>query len=133
MAKSLDKIKREAVKILSKVGLRSVRSNYTGFTLRVPIVHGIAPRGLMVAREFWMGDSLAAFVGTRQGAVVDIGVNVGLYLTKLRVLSDDRPYVGFEPNPSCLFYVHELIRLNGFGNCKVFPIACSPSTSGPIR
>lgn len=122
-ANRLSKIKRELVKVLSGIGLRSVRSNYEGMPLRVPIVHGIAPRGLMVADEFWMGKCLAAFIASREGAVIDIGVNIGLYLTKLRALSSDRPYVGFEPNPSCLLYVHELIRLNKFTNCKVFPYA----------
>ena len=50
-------------------------------------------------------------------------MNVGLYLVKLRVYSADRPYIGFEPNPSCLLYTQELIRLNGFQNSAVFPLA----------
>lgn len=119
----LRKIKREMVKFLSGVGLRSVRTVYMGMPLRVPVVHGVVPRGLMVADEFWMSDCLHAFIATSDGAVIDIGVNVGLYLTKLRVISSNRPYTGFEPNPSCLLYVQELIRLNDLASCRVFPLA----------
>ncbi len=117
------KIKRETAKFLAGVRLKSVTSNYMGMELKVPVVHGVVERGHITPGEFWMGDCLKVFIDTKEGAVVDIGVNVGLFLIKLRVLSRGRPYIGFEPNPSCLLYTQELIRLNVFENSSLFPLA----------
>ena len=117
---TLVKIKRELVKALP------------GLPLKVPLVHGVVERGHMTRGEFWMGDCLKAFIDSAEGVVIDIGVNVGACLVQLRVLSPDRPYVGFEPNPSCLLFTQELIRLNGFHNSRAFPLALFDS-SGAAR
>ena len=123
MANTLLKLKRVAAKVLAKASLKSVNADYMGMPLKVPVVHGVVERGHITPGEFWLGDCLRAFVETREGTVIDIGVNVGLYLVKLRVISADRRYIGFEPNPSCLLYTQELIRLNGFRNSSLFPLA----------
>ncbi len=31
-------------------------------------------------------------------------------------------YIGFEPNPSCIMYVDELIRVNKLRNCTIVPV-----------
>ncbi len=129
MSLSSVKLKREIVKILSNFTLKSVNVDYLGMPLKVPIVHGVVERGHMTPGEFWMGDCLKAFIDSRPGAVIDIGVNVGAYLVKLRVHSKDRQYIGFEPNPSCLLYTQELIRLNTFENCSVIPLALFDESS----
>ncbi|HEX9810563.1 MAG TPA: FkbM family methyltransferase [Burkholderiales bacterium] len=61
----------------------------------------------------------------KKGAVLDVGVNVGLYLVKLRALDPRRAYIGFEPNPFCNYYVQELIRANRFANTQILPVALS--------
>lgn len=121
------KIKREWVSLLAKIRLKRAKVNYLGMELTVPVVYGVFNGGYFVPHEFWMGDCLRAFLGTKAGTVLDVGVNVGLYLVKLRSHSADRQYIGFEPNPICIFYTQELIRLNGFKNTMVLPIALSDS------
>lgn len=123
MNRTLRKLKRELISGLSKIYLKKVKTDYFGMPLTVPVVYGVKNGGYIVPAETWMGDCLKAFVSTRSGTVIDIGVNVGLYLVKLRHISRDIPYIGFEPNPSCLLYTQELIRLNKFENAKVIPIA----------
>ena len=123
MIKTFLKLKREIISGLSKISLKKVKSNYFGMPLISPIVYGLKNGGYIVPDEIWMGDCLKAFVTTKQGTVLDIGVNVGLYLVKLRLISKDISYIGFEPNPSCLLYTHELIRLNNFKNTKLIPVA----------
>ncbi|UCB53844.1 MAG: FkbM family methyltransferase [Thiotrichales bacterium] len=56
-------------------------------------------------------------------AVVDVGVNVGQFLLELKAINGKAPYYGFEPNPACVFYVFELIRLNRFASTCIFPVA----------
>lgn len=56
------------------------------------------------------------------GTFVDVGVNSGQTLVKVKGFDRDRVYVGFEPNPSCNFYTGKLIELNGFFNCTLVPV-----------
>ena len=124
MLKLLSKAKRELSVFLSKFCLKSMSSNYFGLHLKFPILYGMG-RGYIIPAEKWMGDCLQAFVTTKPGCVIDIGVNVGVYLVKLRSISKNTPYFGFEPNHACNFYTQELIRLNSFANSRVFPFALS--------
>lgn len=125
MKQTLRKLKRELVAGLSKIYLKQVRSDYFGMPLKVPVVYGMKNGGYIVPAETWMGDCLKAFVTTKPGVVIDIGVNVGLYLVKLRLISKKVPYFGFEPNPACLLYTQELIRLNQFRHARLIPVALS--------
>ncbi len=125
MANIFPRLKREVIKGIAKLGLRQVNSNYLGMPLRVPVVHGVVNSGYIIPAEFWMGQCLKTFIETKSGTVIDIGVNAGLYLVKLRQLCAKREYVGFEPNPSCNLYSQELIRLNGFEAACIYPIALS--------
>jgi len=120
----LKKIKRELVVFLSKICLKSARNDYFGLDLKYPILYGMG-RGYVIPREEWMGQCLKAFIETKPGCVIDVGVNVGVYLVKLRVLTDDIDYYGFEPNAVCNFYTNELIRLNQFKRARVLPLALS--------
>jgi len=54
-------------------------------------------------------------------AILDIGVNVGQSLLDIKELLPKSTYYGFEPNPACVFYVNELIRLNDLPRSFVLP------------
>jgi FkbM family methyltransferase len=43
-------------------------------------------------------------------------------LLKLKSVNSQVQYVGFEPNPKCIFYVDELIKVNNFENTKLVPV-----------
>lgn len=122
-----NKFRRELYRSLSKISLiKNASVNYKGLNLKVPIIDGIGS-GYLVVGDDWMGNCLSVFLQNKSGMVVDIGVNIGLYLVNLRALNVDRDYLGFEPNNFCNFYTQELIRKNGFHNVRILPIALSNS------
>lgn len=117
------KIKREFVAGLSKLYIGHVTSEYFGLKLKVPLIHSIRNGGYILPAEPWMSDCIRSFIETKPGCIIDVGVNVGLYLVKLRALSKTVSYYGVDPNPACTFYTQELIRLNNFINAKLFTFA----------
>ncbi len=124
LIKYFNKFRRELYKTLSKLCLKQAKINYFGLELNVPIVHGLGS-GFLVPGDQWMSNCLAVFLKEREGLVVDIGVNIGLYLVKLKALDGSRKYIGFEPNPVCNYYTQRLIRENDFQNVQILPFALS--------
>ena len=120
----IQKIRRELLKPLSKLCIKSTRVNYFGLELKVPLIHGLGA-GYLVPSDEWMSKCLSVFLRNKEGAIVDIGANIGLYMVKLKALDSEREYYGFEPNPVCNFYTQELISANSFRNVRMFPFALS--------
>jgi FkbM family methyltransferase len=102
----------------------SVRAEIAGESLRIPILYGQGPQNLALLEPGIFG-ALQRLFAVRAGAFIDVGVNVGQTLLKVKVLDPDRPYVGFETNPRCCQYVEELIRLNHFADCTLVPAGLS--------
>lgn len=125
--KILKKIKREWTALLSEIHIRHVQTNYLGLTLKIPLIYGMRNGGYIVPAEFWMSNCLESFIKTKEGCIVDVGVNVGLYLVKLKALSSEIDYYGIDSSPACIFYTQELIRLNRFKCAKLFTTALSDS------
>ena len=90
----------------------------------IPIIKKVGFNNLFMT-EIWMVQVLKRFLKLKKGAFIDIGVNVGQTLIKLRSVDKDREYIGFEPNPSCVFYIEELIKKNNFKNTSVIPVGIS--------
>jgi FkbM family methyltransferase len=125
----LKKMKREWTALLSKIHIRSIKTDYLGLPLKVPLIYGMRNGGYIVPAEFWMSNCLESFVKTKTGCVIDIGANTGLYLVKLKAISDKVDYYGIDSNPACIFYTQELIRLNQFKQAKIFTTALSHNNS----
>ena len=124
LLKYFSKFRRELYKTLSKLCLKKASMNYCGLQMKVPILHGLGA-GLLVQDDKWMSDCLSVFLKEKDGVVVDVGVNIGLYLVKLKALDATRDYIGFEPNAVCNYYTEELIRANDFKSVRIFPFALS--------
>jgi FkbM family methyltransferase len=58
------------------------------------------------------------------GIFIDVGVNVGQTLLNFRSCYEN-PYWGFEPNPSCVYYLQTLIKKNKFKNTRIIPVGLS--------
>jgi FkbM family methyltransferase len=78
--------------------------------------------------EPWMTQTLLALRPLFAGNFVDIGVNLGQTLLKAHAVYGELNYVGFEPNPSCINYVQELVRRNELKNTVLFPVAVGAKT-----
>jgi len=102
----------------------SISGELAGEPLRVPFVFGAGWEHL-VMREMWMLDVLRWILARRDGPVLDVGVNTGHTLIKVKVADRERAYVGFEPNPLCLPYTRRIIALNQFNRCTLVPVALS--------
>ncbi len=72
--------------------------------------------------ELWMCHLLKKILPLKEGIFIDVGVNIGQTLLKLRSVDSSREYIGFEPNPHCVYYVEALIKENGFLNGRLIPV-----------
>jgi FkbM family methyltransferase len=102
-----------------------VTLNNKGF--KIPLIGKVGLANLFMS-EPWMIDLLKAIVPLSKGTFVDVGVNVGQTLLKLKSVSPDTGYIGFEPNPNCVYYVNSLIQLNQFDKIELVPVGISTKT-----
>jgi len=101
----------------------NIRRRINGKSVRVPLVKGMK---VGVSAEPWMTDVLENLLRHQPGAFVDVGMNMGQTLIKVKLSDPARQYVGFEPNPICAFYVNELIKANQYTNCFVISAGLFP-------
>lgn len=95
---------------LKKTGFfnRSYRERIAGEKFTIPIVNGRK----VYQSEGWMVDVLERLFHLKEGAFIDVGVNLGQTLLKVAALDRRREYVGFEPNATCVDYLWKLIAAN---------------------
>lgn len=94
-----------------------------GKKFNVPIVNNLGFGNLTLESDFFV----QIFNGLKlkeNDCFVDIGVNVGQTLLKFRS-SKDNTYFGFEPNPSCVYYLNSLITANAIRNATIVPVGLS--------
>lgn len=93
-----------------KMGLHDqfYKQEFFGKTFFVPSING---RKTYVS-EFWMAGLIQLLLPLKSGAFVDVGANLGQTLLKVVAVDPSRPYIGFEPNPTCADYLFELIARN---------------------
>ncbi len=120
----LNKIKREVCVGLSRMSNLTVSTNYNGLKLRFPILRGMG-KDYYSARDEWMEICLRVFLQLKSGCILDVGTNIGILLVNLKCIEKEREYYGYEPNPVCVFYCQELVRLNNFKSSQVYTVALS--------
>lgn len=113
------------VKLLIKLGWIKFfnlhyKAVYQGKRIIIPIVNGLGKENLVLSEQ-WMTAVIQYLISLKRGIFIDVGVNVGQTMLKLRSIDQKIKYVGFEPNPACVYYVHELIKANSFQNTVVIP------------
>ena len=99
----------------------SVRGTFDCQPIRVPILFGHGAQQFAIG-ERWMLAVLRSLLARRPGTFVDVGVNLGQTLLKVKLIDPGRRYCGFEPNPQAYQYATELVRQNGFAHCHLYPI-----------
>lgn len=111
-------MKHFLLRALNKLGLLA-KLNINGKlilnnkTFNIPIIKLNGYNNLFMS-EIWMVELLDQLVKNNNDdkKFIDVGVNIGQTLLKLRSVSDQMKYIGFEPNPLCVFYTNELIKAN---------------------
>jgi len=90
----------------------------------VPIHGGIGFNNLVIS-EPWMIEVLSVLDLDQKELFIDVGVNIGQTLMKFKSVYPSMDYVGFEPNPSCVYYVESLINYNRWDNIHLVPSGIS--------
>lgn len=113
------------IRALNKFGLLrylnfTVKARVMGSPILIPIQQGHGMHSLPVS-EPWGHYLFAPLLRAFPGTFVDVGVNLGQTLTRLRSVDRNTPYIGFEPNPFCIQYSRNLVRLNGFTDTPIVP------------
>lgn len=78
--------------------------------------------------EPWMIRLLEELFRFKKGSFIDVGVNIGQTLLKLRSVNEEVTYVGFEPNSSCVNYTSKLIQVSKIKNATLMPFGVSDQT-----
>lgn len=99
-----------------------------GINIVLPIYSGVGLDNITVS-EPWLIDLIKGLYSIKEGTFVDIGVNLGQTLLKVKAANPQQPYIGFEPSSQCVAYVENLIRLNNFSDTRIIPICLSNKTS----
>lgn len=112
-------------KVLKKAGLKDFFNFHIPRTvnkrlLKIPVLGEIG-KGNLKRREKWMYDLLKKVLPIRPGLFVDVGVNIGQTLIHYKTIEAEGEYIGFEPNPVCVYYIHKLISANKWNNCSLVP------------
>ncbi|KJD34281.1 hypothetical protein PK35_00175 [Tamlana nanhaiensis] len=98
---------------------------------KVPIYNNIG-QSYLSAFEPWMLSLLKTISPFITNSFVDVGVNIGQTLLKVKSISSDIKYIGFEPNPVCYNYLENLLDLNHFHNAKIFQLGISNKTENGV-
>ncbi len=111
--------------LLGKLNIQAtIRRNRHVF--HVPIKGEVGLDHVLSIEEKWTDPLLKNLVSEEvQGSFVDVGVNIGQTLLKLKSLHPEVKYVGFEPNPVCGHFVDQLITLNNLQDVEIFPVGLS--------
>ncbi|MBK7083777.1 MAG: FkbM family methyltransferase [Flavobacteriales bacterium] len=92
----------------------------SGKRLLIPMVRGVG-EGHLVSPEPFMDLLIAKLVPLFPGVFLDVGVNIGQTLIKVKCAFPDQEYVGFEPNATCVDYVRRLVGRNGLTSVRLVP------------
>ncbi len=105
------------------------KNKIDGKIFNIPLLGGV---GLdhFVNQESWMGDFLKLNSHLFQDKIfMDVGVNVGQTLLKLKSIAPNATYIGFEPNPHCVSYLNQLIAINQINHTSIYPVALSNTSN----
>jgi FkbM family methyltransferase len=114
------------LRLLPKVN-SSVTIRVNQRTFKIPLLGRQGYDNLDLS-EPWMTQVLLALRPLFKGDFVDVGVNLGQTLLKAHAVFGEVNYIGFEPNPSCVNYVQEMVRQNELKNFLILPIAIGAKT-----
>jgi FkbM family methyltransferase len=124
-----------AARALNRLGLLDVirtgyKLNINGKAFKIPVIENkegfIYHLGVM---EPFFFEVLKKLYSHKNYQFLDVGVNFGQTLLKVKAINPSAKYFGFEPSGLCSYYASQLIRVNGFSNAQIIRTALS-DTSG---
>lgn len=107
--------------LLDKINLKLNRK-WNNRYIHIPLIRGLG-YGTFIDADTWIISLLKYIYPIHKGAFLDIGVNTGQTMIKVKSFDPDLSFIGLEPNPACCFYLNELIRSNRFKKTTIIPTA----------
>ena len=104
----------------------TLRRRLGGRPIKIPVLGGLKTG---ISGETFLLDIVQHFLPRLDGAVVDVGVNLGQTLCKVKSVEPKQRYYGFEPNAACHSYLETLVRVNGWTDVSIFPWGLSDRTT----
>jgi FkbM family methyltransferase len=100
-----------------------VKTKVNGRSVRIPIKGSMGFENVFLV-EAWFSNLINILTRDfeNKDIFVDVGVNVGQTMLKVKSVRSDLNYIGFEPNSACVYYVNELIRVNEFEGVSIYPV-----------
>jgi len=112
--------------ILKRININSsIKLNQKSIT--IPINAEVGFDNLNIS-EPWMVEVLES-IDIGRGVFLDIGVNIGQTLIKVKSIYDEIEYIGFEPNSLCVSYVNRLIEVNRWRDITIVPVGIMQESS----
>jgi FkbM family methyltransferase len=99
--------------------------------IKIPVINEVGFASYVDLSEPWMYAILTKLLPHSEPNrfFVDVGVNLGQTLLKVKSISPEINYIGFEPNPICVNYLNTLIKVNKFSRTEIFPVGLGNKTS----
>lgn len=125
----MNKFKYYIIRVLEKT--RIINFIYFGLTVKInnnrfqiPFIGSKMGTENILLVEAWFTDIFMALrkVISKDECFVDVGMNIGQTVLKIRSVDKIIPYIGFEPNVVCVNYLYKLIRLNRLEGVRIFPV-----------
>ncbi|TSJ36392.1 FkbM family methyltransferase [Mucilaginibacter corticis] len=107
-------------KIISRFNFH-VYKTINNVKYKLPILNAVGTLNVR-SHEEWMVQLMGHLLTSKGTTFVDVGVNIGQTLLKIRSIDQEIAYMGFEPNPVCNYYTQQLIKANGLRDCQLFPV-----------
>jgi FkbM family methyltransferase len=98
----------------------SCRIKINGQVFKIPVINKTGWE-LLFMTGGWFTDVIRYLKADHSWTMIDVGANIGQTLLKIRSISREIQYFGFEPNPVCAGYLDKLIENNKFSRTVVFP------------
>lgn len=123
----MDKLRLYFLKALKKLKIIKylnfhLSKTINGTRIKIPSIYGMGLSNYVTEPD-WLDSLIEQFTSAESGVFVDVGTNIGQTVMKVKSLKPRIKFIGFEPNPSCVFYIRELILCNNFKDCTIFNCA----------